>query len=40
VEFWSRARDERRFASLDELVARINKDKENARRYFRRLDKI
>ena len=34
VEFWNRARDERRFSSLDDLVARINKDKEIARRYF------
>jgi len=36
VEFWSRVRDERRFASLDELTARIRKDKESAMRYFRR----
>ena len=35
VEFWSRVRDERRFASLDELVARIQKDKESALRYFK-----
>jgi riboflavin kinase/FMN adenylyltransferase len=35
VEFWGRVRDECRFASLDELVARIKKDKESARRYFR-----
>jgi len=37
VEFWNRIRDERRFASLDELVERINKDKDRSRRYFRRL---
>jgi len=35
VEFWGRVRDECRFASLDDLVARIRKDKESARRYFR-----
>jgi riboflavin kinase/FMN adenylyltransferase len=35
VEFWRRVRDERRFASLDDLIARIQKDKESARRYFR-----
>jgi len=35
VEFWGRVRDERRFASLDELVARIRKDKESSLRYFR-----
>ena len=34
VEFWGRVRDECRFASLDDLVARIRKDKESARRYF------
>jgi riboflavin kinase/FMN adenylyltransferase len=34
VEFWSRVRDERRFASTNELVDRIQKDKESARRYF------
>jgi len=39
VEFWHRLRDERRFAGQDELVARIRKDKENARRYFRWLGK-
>jgi riboflavin kinase/FMN adenylyltransferase len=39
VEFWSRVRDERRFASVDELVARIRKDKESARRYFRLLER-
>ena len=38
VEFWSRMRDEHRFASLDELINRINKDKDRARRYFRRID--
>jgi riboflavin kinase/FMN adenylyltransferase len=40
VEFWWRVRDERRFASLDELVARIRKDKESATRYFRRIERI
>ena len=35
VEFWNRARDERRFASPDELIAQIQRDKENALRYFR-----
>jgi riboflavin kinase/FMN adenylyltransferase len=40
VEFLVRVRDERRFASLDELVARIRKDKENARLYFRRLERV
>ena len=35
VEFWGRVREERRFASLDELVVRIRKDKESARRYFK-----
>ena len=39
VEFWSRVRDERRFASVDELVARIRKDKESARCYFRLLER-
>ena len=39
VEFWNRIRDERRFVSLDELVERINKDKERCRRYFRRLER-
>ncbi|MDR1726427.1 MAG: riboflavin biosynthesis protein RibF [Acidobacteriota bacterium] len=40
VEFWHRLRDERRFAGQDELVARIRKDKENARRYFQWLGKV
>ena len=35
VEFWSRVRKERRFASLEELAERIRKDKESALRYFR-----
>ena len=39
VEFWARMRDEHRFASLDELVDRINKDKERTRRYFRRMER-
>jgi len=38
VEFWRRIRGERRFDSLDELVARIRKDKEIAIRYFSRLE--
>jgi len=38
VEFWIRVRDERRFASLDELTARIGKDKESAMRYFQRCE--
>jgi len=37
VEFLSRVRDEHRFASVDDLVARIRKDKESACRYFRLL---
>ena len=39
VEFWNRIRDERRFTCLDALVTRIQKDKESARRYFRRLER-
>ena len=39
VEFWRRIRDERRFFSLDELSARIRKDKASAARYFRRLER-
>ena len=34
VEFWCRIRDELRFTSLDELIARIRKDKGIAQRYF------
>jgi len=40
VEFWNRVRDELRFASLDELVARIRKDKESALRYFLRTRRV
>ena len=35
VEFWHRLRDERRFDDPTALVAQIQKDKENAHRYFK-----
>jgi len=38
VEIHTRIRDERRFTSLNELVDRINKDKDRAQRYFHRID--
>ena len=38
LEFLVRLRDERRFAGLPELVAQIDKDIRDARRYFRCLD--
>jgi riboflavin kinase / FMN adenylyltransferase len=39
LEFLTRLRDERRFSGLPELIERIQKDKENARRYFQWLDR-
>lgn len=38
LKFLMRLRDERRFSGEAELVERIRKDKENARRYFRWLE--
>ena len=40
LEFLMRLRDERRFSGMAELVDRIQKDKENARRYFRWLRRM
>ncbi len=40
LEFLMRLRDERRFSGMAELVARIQKDKENARRYFHWLGRM
>jgi len=40
LEFWNRLRDERRFADEKALIGGIQRDQENARRYFRRLDAI
>lgn len=40
LEFLMRLRDERRFSGMGELVERIQKDKENARRYFQWLGRI
>ena len=40
LEFLTRVRDERRFSGKAALIERIQKDKEDARRYFRWIDKI
>jgi len=40
LEFLMRLRDERRFSGMAELVDRIERDKENARRYFQWLRRI
>lgn len=40
LEFINRLRDERRFAGPQALVEQIRKDKENARRYYRWLDRL
>ena len=40
LEFLMRLRDERRFSGMAELVDRIQRDKENTRRYFRWLKRI
>jgi riboflavin kinase / FMN adenylyltransferase len=40
LEFLNRLRDERRFSGQPALVAQIQKDKENARRYFYWLDQL
>ncbi|HSW39432.1 MAG TPA: riboflavin biosynthesis protein RibF, partial [Acidobacteriota bacterium] len=40
LEFLARLRDERRFSGRQELVEQIRKDIENARRYFRILDRM
>jgi len=40
LEFLTRLRDERRFSGKAALIERIQKDKEDARRYFRWIDKI
>ena len=40
LEFLTRVRDERRFPGKAALIDRIEKDKEEARRYFRWLDKV
>lgn len=39
LEFLVRLRDERRFSGKEELIRRIRKDIENARRYFRWLER-
>jgi riboflavin kinase/FMN adenylyltransferase len=39
LELLMRLRDERRFSGRAELIERIRRDKENARRYFRWLDR-
>jgi riboflavin kinase/FMN adenylyltransferase len=40
LEFLMRLRDERRFSGMAELVEQIQKDKENARRYFQWLRRM
>jgi riboflavin kinase/FMN adenylyltransferase len=39
LEFMVRLRDERRFPGVQALIAQIQKDVENARHYFRWLDR-
>ena len=38
VEFFKRLRDERKFSSIDELVAQIATDIKTAREYFTDID--